>query len=158
MPARNIVIRLATPRDCEVILHHRRSMFRDMGEGTPATLDRMVATSRPWLERALAEGSYRAWLAETADGKVVAGGGILISSWPSRPEDPHTRRALILNVYTEPEFRRLGLARRLMEKMVDWLKKEGFQSVALHASHEGRPLYESLGFEPTNEMRLKFHT
>lgn len=26
--------------------------------------------------------------------------------------------------------------------------------VSLHASVEGRPLYEGLGFEPTNEMRL----
>jgi len=131
-------------------------MFQDMGQGTSASLDRMVETSRPWLARALSDGSYRAWLAETAEGKVVAGGGILISSWPSRPEDANTRRALILNVYTEPEFRRQGLARHLMEQMIEWLKEAGFQSVALHASDEGRPLYESLGFEPTNEMRLKF--
>jgi hypothetical protein len=26
----------------------------------------------------------------------------------------------------------------------------------LHASAEGRPLYEKLGFEATNEMRLRF--
>jgi hypothetical protein len=49
-----------------------------MGEGTPAELDRMVEATRPWLQRALTNGSYRAWLAETAEGKVVAGGGILI--------------------------------------------------------------------------------
>jgi len=156
MSSENIIFRPATTSDCEVILHHRRSMFRDMGEGTPASLDRMVETTRPWLERALSEGSYRAWLAEIAEGKVVAGGGILISSWPSRPEDSNTRRALILNVYTESEFRRQGLARHLMQRMIDWLKEAGFKSVALHASDEGRALYEALGFEPTNEMRLRF--
>jgi len=156
MSLQNIVFRPATPHDCEIILHHRRSMFRDMGEGTPASLDRMVETTRPWLKQALSEGSYRAWLAETAEGKVVAGGGILISSWPSRPEDSNTRRALILNVYTEPEFRRQGLARLLMLRMIEWLKEAGFRSVALHASDEGRHLYEALGFEPTNEMRLWF--
>ena len=129
-------------------------MFRDMGEGTEAELDRMVEATRPWLERALADGSYRAWMAETSGGKVVAGGGILISSWPARPEDSGTRRALILNVYTEPEFRRQGLARQLMLKMIEWMKKEGFRSVALHASEAGRPMYEALGFEATNEMRL----
>ena len=129
-------------------------MFRDMGEGTPAELDRMVEATRPWLEQALSAGSYRAWLAETADGKVVAGGGVLISSWPARPEDPNTRRALILNVYTEPDFRRQGLARHLMSRMIRWLKEAGFHSVALHASDEGRRLYEELGFKATNEMRL----
>ena len=29
----------------------------------------------------------------------------------------------------------------------------GIESVVLHASGEGRPLYEKLGFTPTNEMR-----
>ena len=57
-------------------------------------------------------------------------------------------------MYTDPEFRRQGIARRLMQTMIDWCRKEGFVRVDLHASDKGRPLYESLGFEPTNEMRL----
>jgi len=39
--------------------------------------------------------------------------------------------------------------------MMDWLRKEGFPKVGLHASDEGRPLYESLGFEVSNEMEIK---
>jgi len=61
---------------------------------------------------------------------------------------------VILNVYAEPEVRRQGLARRLMLLMIQWLKDQGFSSVALHASDAGRHLYETLGFRPTNEMRL----
>jgi predicted acetyltransferase len=73
----------------------------------------------------------------------------------SRPHDPATRWALIINIYTEPKVRRRGLARRLMLLMIQWLKEQGFSSVVLHASHAGRPLYEKLGFVPTNEMRLR---
>ena len=142
-----IQIRRAMPRDCDIILHHRRFMFRDMGNGTDAELDAMAAATRPWLLQALANDSYRGWLAETGDGRIIAGGGILISSWPARPEDPNTRRALILNVYTEPSFRR-GLARELMLLMISWLRDQGFQGVVLHASAEGRPLYESLDSRP----------
>ena len=156
MPTLDISFRPATPRDRDVILHHRRSMFRDMGEGTDAELDHMAEATSPWLEQALSDGSYRAWLAHTAEGKVVAGGGILVSHWPARPGDLNIQRALILNVYTEPEFRHRGLARQLMLLMIHWLKEEGFHSVALHASTEGRHLYETLGFIPTNEMRLQF--
>jgi GNAT superfamily N-acetyltransferase len=58
-------------------------------------------------------------------------------------------------MYTEPEYRRRGLARKLMEIMIAWCKQEAFGSVLLHASDEGRPLYEALGFVATNEMRLK---
>jgi hypothetical protein len=38
--------------------------------------------------------------------------------------------------------------------MIAWCKQEGFARVSLHASEHGRPLYESLGFEDSNEMRL----
>ena len=41
-----------------------------------------------------------------------------------------------------------------METVVDWCRTEGFYTVSLHASHEGRSLYESMGFRDTNEMRL----
>jgi hypothetical protein len=41
-----------------------------------------------------------------------------------------------------------------METVIAWCRSQGFVSVALHASRDGRPLYEALGFEPGNEMRL----
>jgi hypothetical protein len=43
-----------------------------------------------------------------------------------------------------------------MLTIMAWAKKQGLRSVNLHASDEGRHLYEKLGFEPTNEMRLRF--
>ena len=60
-----------------------------------------------------------------------------------------------MNMYTEPEHRRQGLARRLMEAMIDWTRREGYAALFLHASEAGRPLYKELGFEPTNEMHLR---
>jgi GNAT superfamily N-acetyltransferase len=131
-------------------------MFRDMGEGTAEELDRMLEVARPWLERALADGSYRHWMALDGSGRVAGGGGVLLSPWPANPKDPCTERAVILNVYTEPEFRKRGIARRIMLTILDWVKEKGFRAVNLHASPEGRRLYEQLGFEATNEMRLRF--
>jgi hypothetical protein len=43
----------------------------------------------------------------------------------------------------------------LTKTILDWCRDQGLAAVYLHASKSGRPLYESLGFEPTNEMRLK---
>jgi hypothetical protein len=79
MPSDDIIIRPATTEDSPTILHHRRCMFEDMGEGTRQDLDRMIDATTPWLERALADGSYRGWLAQTMGGQVVAGGGIVVS-------------------------------------------------------------------------------
>lgn len=151
-----ITIREATANESEIILHHRRSMFRDMGEGTVEELGRMVEVARPWLAQALADGTYRHWLALDRSGCVAGGGGVLLCPWPANPKDPCTERAVILNVFTEPEFRRRGVARLIMETILDWIQGRGMRSVNLHASDEGRPLYEKLGFAATNEMRLRF--
>jgi len=151
-----ITIREAGAGDSAIILHHRRSMFRDMGEGAVEELDRMVEIAGPWLARALADGSYRHWLALDASGRIVGGGGVLLSPWPASPKDPCTRRVVILNVFTEAAFRKRGIARQIMLTILAWVKEQGLRSVNLHASEEGRPLYEKLGFEATNEMRLMF--
>jgi GNAT superfamily N-acetyltransferase len=150
-----ITIREAGPADLEVILHHRRAMFEDMGYKDAVALEAMDQTCRPFFIHALVEGTYRAWLAENGAGQVVAGGGVLILPWPGHPRDSQTRRPMIVNVYTEPAWRRRGLARRLMVTMLDWLRQEGYGTVSLHASDYGRALYESLGFRATNEMRLQ---
>jgi GNAT superfamily N-acetyltransferase len=146
-------IRPATVRDLEAILRHRRRMCEDMGHRDAAVLDAMVADCRPLLRRWLEDGLYRGWLAER-EGAVVAGGGLIVSTWLPNAADPQDRRATILNVYTEPAHRRQGLARALMEVMLAWCRDEGFRAVTLDASDDGRALYESLGFRPTPQMRL----
>jgi GNAT superfamily N-acetyltransferase len=151
----DITIRPATVADAPIIVHHRRAMFADMGVGDEVGLNAMEATFVPYVTRALGDGSYRAWLAETSDGRVVAGGGLIVHEWPARPGKPSDpRRAYILNVYTEPEYRGRGIARCIVSAIVEWCRAEGLSSASLHASVFGRPLYETMGFKPTNEMRL----
>lgn len=154
-PLRGVTIRPATPDDAEVIFYQRRMMFEDIrGPLDPDDVAMMETTFVPWVRRGLADGSYRGWLACTADERVVASGGLIVHEWMAGPTNPDPRRAYIANIYTEPSYRRNGIARRIMEAIVAWCRAEGFKRVSLHASPFGRPLYESLGFEPTNEMRL----
>jgi GNAT superfamily N-acetyltransferase len=148
------VIRPAQPPDLEVILRHRRRMFEDMGYGEPAAVEQMLSTSRPLIERGLTTGSYRGWMVEHPADGIVAGGGLISLEFQSHPRDPEPRRTWVVNMYTEPAHRRQGLARALMQEIVAWCRASGLRSVSLHASDDARALYESLGFEPTNEMRL----
>jgi GNAT superfamily N-acetyltransferase len=149
-----IIIREATVADLPEILRHRRGMFEDMGFKDQAALDAMQATSERFIAKGIAEGFYKGWFVEDNAGQILAGGGIVMTMLPTHPRDPQPRRATILNMYTHPEHRRKGLARLLMQTMIDWCRSEGFASVSLHASDDGRHLYEQLGFQPTNEMRL----
>jgi GNAT superfamily N-acetyltransferase len=148
-------IRETRSTDLEEILRHRRMMFYDMGYQDSAALDLMLKRSRPNIERYLADGSYRGWFAVAADDQVIAGVGLIITELVSGPLSPEqTCRPYLLNVYTDPEFRHRGLARQLTVKAIEWCRMQGFKVLWLHASEYGKPLYDSLGFVPTNEMKL----
>jgi ribosomal protein S18 acetylase RimI-like enzyme len=147
--------RVACITDAAKIAKHRRAMFRDMGYQDEAALDSMMARFLPWLEAKMTSGDYLAWLAVTDTDLVVAGAGLWLMDWPPHMVGSSARRGNILNVYTEPEFRRRGLARKLMEAALEWCQANAVDIVVLHASPEGRALYESLGFQASNEMRLK---
>lgn len=151
----NYTIRTATIADAPVIAHHRASMFRDMGVIDNAMAASLEAASESYLLKAMASEEYLAWLAESGD-KIIAGGGMIIRQLLPRPW--HIKggfEAHILNMYTEPSHRRRGLARKIMSAMLDWCHLQGINRITLHASDEGRPLYQAFGFIQTNEMRFE---
>ena len=154
----NIAIRIrpAMIDDVPHLVHHRRAMFEDMGHTDAAELDRVDEMARAYFTAALADGSYKGFVVENAaSGEVVAGGGMVLVPWPGYPGESRSGRVWILNMYTEPHARRRGIAKKLVLMMNEWCRANGYASVSLHASDAGRPVYESLGFEPTNEMKLK---
>lgn len=130
-------------------------MWWDMGRRDEPALALMEQAAREYFPAALAEGSYCGFLAVGANGEVIGGAGIVISAWPGVLGQRQPKRAMILNMYVEREHRRRGIARELMKTMIAWCRENQFSSVGLHASDEGRPLYEQLGFKPTNEMSLE---
>jgi GNAT superfamily N-acetyltransferase len=75
-----------------------------------------------------------------------------------RPLDVSTiregRRGSIGNVFTEPQWRRRGIAGLLIKEIINWCKNEQIDRLVLHASDEGRSIYERLGFTESNEMRF----
>lgn len=129
-------------------------MFHDMGHCDAGELDRMAEVSRQYFYRAVPEGAYYALLAEVEGVGVVGGGGVVVNAWPGSIGRGVPRRPWILNIYVEPAYRRQGIARKIMLALIEWCREQGFDCICLHASDQGRPLYEQLGFRPTNEMRL----
>jgi len=150
----DLEIRPATSADIPEILRQRRAMYEAMDYKDEDALSAMLSTCKPYLTAAIENHTFQCWLA-LENGHAIGGGAILINPWPSHPYDLECRRATILNVYVDSQFRRKGVARRLMRTMIDWCREKNFAAVYLHASKDGKPLYERLGFEPTTEMRLK---
>jgi len=147
-------IREGTITDVEIVVRHRREMFFDMGTQDPAVLNEMADSFRPWLAEKISKHEYLSWFAIAEDGSDAAGAGLWLMNWPPGLYTSEPWRGNILNVYTEHSHRRQGLARRLVTEATEWCGANGVPLVILHASDEGRPLYEALGFRPTNELRL----
>jgi len=152
-------LRAAVVSDAAVIAHHRVAMFRDMGQVPSDELgSQLLRESTTALAAFLREGTYFGYLAVGADQAVIGGAGVHI-----RPQLPRissngtcvaTRPVpLLVNVYTEPQWRRRGIARELVVALMRWASEKGADQMVLHASDAGRPLYEALGFAATNEMR-----
>src|SRR5207237_265251 len=118
-------VRFASIADVDLITLHRAQMFRDMGELPPELFESFRAQSRESLERLFERGDYIGWLAywEKAPARIIAGAGVLVREVPPHPQPDSRgqidivsgRQAVIVNVYTEPAWRRRGLAALVRE-------------------------------------------
>lgn len=161
--AAQFLVRRAEAKDAGLIAWHRARMFQDMGEISAAIFDDFLEASRQWAEHVLAAGEYVGWFAipKAQPDVIAAGAGVQlrqVGPHPCRPpkEDSFAqgRHAIVLNVFTEPEWRRRGLALLLMKEIVRWAENERLDQLVLHASAQARALYEGMGFVVTNEMRF----
>ena len=145
-----VTIRQATLADLPLLLRYRRAMAEEMAGTDEFVVNRMITALEPYLRTAIPEGRWHSWIAEPG-----GCGSVEIVQWVPGRQDPAPRRACIHSLYIEPAFRHRGIGRSLTETIIAWCRKQGFEWVYLHASDQGRPLYASLGFEPSCEMRLK---
>lgn len=149
-------IRRATSAEAPIIAQQRRGMFEDMGGSYARYLrvEGMDEAFTAWVIPKIEQNEYLGWFAVDENDKPVAGAGLWLWEWSPQVPDLSTRRAYVMNVFVDAEHRRHGLARQLLNTLLDWCHSEGIFFITLHASDKGRPLYESLGFSQTNEMRL----
>jgi ribosomal protein S18 acetylase RimI-like enzyme len=152
-------VRRAVESDIHELARHRAAMFRDMGKLGPDLDAPLREATAGYLRGALPRGDYLAWVAEDAAAAAIGGAGVQLRPiLPRPPEDGDDLElgpeAIVLNVYVEPAWRRRGVAEALMRALLDELAARGIRRIVLHASADGRRLYERLGFAPTNEMRL----
>ena len=67
---------------------------------------------------------------------------------------PTGRRSHLMNVYTAPDYRAQGIARRMVEWLIEEAKCRGVTEISLDATASGRPLYRKLGFRDSEECMV----
>jgi GNAT superfamily N-acetyltransferase len=66
--------------------------------------------------------------------------------------DPSTEPARVRAMYTHPDFVRRGVGRLVLQACEAAAAAEGFTALELMATRSGRPLYDSFGFQPVEEV------
>ncbi len=152
-------VRRATVADAQTLARHRCEMWLAMNDLLPEGYEAMYVQCVRYFEEAVADLSYQGWLVTDESDRIVAGGGLLLRRIAPFPLEngltcPLEMQAHILNMFTEAEYRRFGLAKLLMTTILHWCKEENIGHVTLNASSVGKPLYEKLGFaEVKNFMK-----
>ena len=85
------------------------------------------------------------------DGRAVACASLSFIDIMPTYGHPTGKRAHLMNVYTHPDYRRQGLARKMVNMLIDLAESRGVTEISLDATESGRPLYESLGFGTNHE-------
>ena len=151
----NIEYRRATADQIELLVTTRvevlRAANRLYGE---ADLSAVAVQSRDYYLRALRDGTHTGFLAFDGEDFVGAGG---VSYFRVMPTCHNVTgwKAYIMNMYVRPEYRRRGIATRMLDLLVADARARGIGLISLEATDAGRPLYEKYGFIPmTHEMEL----
>ncbi|MCM1508325.1 MAG: GNAT family N-acetyltransferase [Ruminococcus flavefaciens] len=79
--------------------------------------------------------------------KIISCGFLLVSEKPANPSFIHGRTGTVMNVYTKPDFRQKGIAKKIIEFLVSKAKAMKLDFVELKATDDGYNLYKSVGFE-----------
>lgn len=138
----DIHYRKLTFEDLDMFIQMRIRQLRE--EGAKEEID-LAPALRDYYVRHMADGTFVSWLAMDA-GKIVGTSGISFVEKPPYFGCPSGRIGLLSSMFTDPCYRRMGIARKLLTKVVDEARAYGCGTVQITASDMGVMLYTSFGF------------
>ena len=145
---------VATLEDVDLLVNHRLKMVKEIFPQYASQVQCIESQTREWISKKLSDGKLIGFIAKTQDGQAAGSGCIWIRETQPSVITRCLEAPYLMSVYTEERFRRKGVARLVAQTALSWCKTQGYDRINLHASENARQLYESLGFEPTSEMRL----
>lgn len=151
----DLIYKRATLEDINTLVETRIEVLRaanklcadtDMGE--------VERQSYLYYQKALSDGSHIAYLVFD-ESRCIGTGGVSFFQVMPTYHNPSGKKAYIMNMYTNPKYRRKGIAYKTLDMLIKEIKSKGISSISLEATDMGRPLYEKYGFVKMNsEMEL----
>jgi len=141
-------------RDLDALVHQRREMWKALGIRDNAQHMKGDRAYKRWARARLKNHELMAWVVKTSDGSVAGGGCVWLEPVQPRPHRVSMVQPYLLSMFTEPDFRRRGVASMVVKEAIEWCRRNKYERLMLHASEMGRKVYSKLGFKRTWEMRL----
>lgn len=161
MPARHrriarskLSVHAAGLRDLDALVHQRQAMWKALGVRNNELHEKGDRVYKRWARARLRNHQFMAWVVKSADGRMAGGGCVWLQPVQPRPHRTPMVQPYLLSMYTEPDFRRRGVASMVVKEAIKWCRKNKYERLMLHASEMGRRVYSQLGFKRTWEMRL----
>ena len=151
----DFVLTRARVEDAELLAEMRLEMRRER-ETAECTLspEEFLQYNLKFFREHIADGSFISYIV-WADGQAAACSGLSLQVHPPTYENPTGKHGYITNMYTRPAWRQRGIARMLVERLIETAEREGCAQLFLNASPMGRSVYERCGFRPVEgEMCL----
>ena len=145
----------ATIEDIDLLTETRIKVLRAANQlSDKEDMKEVEKESYHYYQKALLDGSHIAYLVFDENRFVGAGGVSFFQVMPTY-HNPNGNKAYIMNMYTNPEYRRRGIAYKTLDMLIRDTKSKGITAISLEATEMGRPLYEKYGFVKMNdEMEL----
>lgn len=144
--------RKLTKKDLDTFIQMRINQLRE--EGAKEDMDLKPAL-KDYYDRHLADGTFISWLAVDGD-KIVGTSGISFVEKPPYFGCPSGKMGLLSSMFTSKEYRRRGIAKELLSRVVNEAKEYGCGTVQITASDMGVLLYTNFGFAKNgNFMQYK---
>ena len=138
----SITYRRLTESDLDTFINLRIAQLRE--EGAVEELD-LVPALMDYYHRHLADGTFVSWLAVDGN-KIIGTSGMSFVEKPPYFSCPSGKIGLLSSMYTDPDFRRQGIAKELLRRVVEEARSYGCGSVQITASDMGVLLYTDFGF------------
>ncbi len=153
----SITYRKASIDDLDELVRLRIEFLKEVQQAeTRQYSEEELSTSlRKYLSKSIGNDDFVAWLA-IFGGQVVATSGLCFFQITPGFTLIDGKIAYILNIYTLPEWRGKGVGKQVFNYILQEAVSRGYKRISLHASDDGRPIYEKFGFRLTNdEMELR---
>lgn len=147
-----ITYKRLTEKELDVFIKMRIDQLRE--EGAKEDTDLRPAL-RDYYDRHMKDGTFVSWIALDGE-RIIGTSGMSFVEKPPYFGCPSGKLGLLSSMYTNKEYRRQGIAKELLSRVVEEARKYGCGTIQITASDMGVLLYTNFGFVKNNNfMQLK---